>query len=175
MRVERGLTLARLAEGSGVSKAMLSQVELGQSVPTISVLWKIARTLNVPFSALLGNAAASRSRLLLASKSRLVTSRDGSFTSRALFPNDQAGVVEFFELHLARGAIEEADPHPAGSRENLVVHQGQLELTVDSTTHDLGPGDAMLFHSDVPHRYRNTGKSELVMYLVVVYTNRSSR
>src|SRR5579862_6217666 len=57
MRVHRGLSLERLAHASGVSRAMLCQIELGQSAPTINVLWKIARALNVPFSALIRSNA----------------------------------------------------------------------------------------------------------------------
>src|SRR5579871_1235604 len=58
LRTQRGLSLERLAKGSGVSRAMLGQIELGQSAPTINVLWKIARALGIPFSALITNRAA---------------------------------------------------------------------------------------------------------------------
>ena len=58
MRVKRGLSLERLAKASGVSRAMLCQIELGQSAPTINILWKIARALDVPFSALISRADA---------------------------------------------------------------------------------------------------------------------
>src|SRR5262245_30440000 len=53
LRVRRGLSLERLAQKSRVSRAMLGQIELGQSAPTINVLWKIARALGVTFSALI--------------------------------------------------------------------------------------------------------------------------
>src|SRR4051812_32114751 len=59
LRTQRGLSLERLAKASGVSRAMLGQVELGQSAPTINVLWKIARALALPFSALISTSAAS--------------------------------------------------------------------------------------------------------------------
>src|SRR5688572_24249654 len=48
-RAERGWSLQRLADESGVSRAMLGQIELEQSAPTINVLWKIATALGVPF------------------------------------------------------------------------------------------------------------------------------
>src|SRR5579859_404207 len=48
LRTQRGLSLERLSRASGVSRAMLGQVELGQSAPTINVLWKIARALGIP-------------------------------------------------------------------------------------------------------------------------------
>src|SRR5262245_47190505 len=53
LRVQRGLSLEKLAQSSGVSRAMLGQIELGRSAPTINVLWKIARALDVTFSALI--------------------------------------------------------------------------------------------------------------------------
>src|SRR2546425_7373832 len=53
LRTRRGLSLERLAHASGVSRAMLSQIELGRSTPTLRTLWKIAYALNKPFSALI--------------------------------------------------------------------------------------------------------------------------
>src|SRR5438552_16590882 len=53
LRMRRGLSLEKLAQKSGVSRAMLGQIELGQSAPTINVLWKIARALDVTFATLI--------------------------------------------------------------------------------------------------------------------------
>src|SRR5437763_16688885 len=64
LRVQRGLSLERLAKASGVSRAMLGQVEPGQSAPTINVLWKISRSLAVPFSALLSTSGRRGRRVL---------------------------------------------------------------------------------------------------------------
>src|SRR4029077_4639526 len=58
LRTRRGLSLERLARASGVSRAMLGQVELGKSTPTINVVWKIARALGVSFSTLIADASA---------------------------------------------------------------------------------------------------------------------
>src|SRR3954464_13288785 len=59
LRTQRGWSLERLAKASGGSRAMLGQVELGQSAPTINVLWKIARALGLPFSALISVSGTS--------------------------------------------------------------------------------------------------------------------
>src|SRR5262245_16703899 len=101
LRGERGLSLEKLANASGVSRAMLGQIELGQSTPTINVVWKIARALSLPFAALLSQPQAESVRVLQAARARVLRSRDGSFTSRALFPNDRPRNVEFYELRLA--------------------------------------------------------------------------
>lgn len=123
LRVKRGLSLERMAKASGVSRAMLGQIELGHSTPTINVVWK---------------------------------------------PRN----VEFYELHLAPNSLEEADPHPVGTTENLVVTSGELELTAGKARHRLQQGDAIFFEADVPHAYRNPGNTPLIMYLVMSYANR---
>ena len=137
LRVKRGLSLERMAKASGVSRAMLGQIELGHSTPTINVVWKIARALDVSFSTLITEPSASSAALVLRERAKLLTSHDGSFTSRALFPFDQPRNVEFYELHLAAHATEVADPHPPGTTENLVVTTGSLELRVGSERHAL--------------------------------------
>jgi transcriptional regulator with XRE-family HTH domain len=171
LRMRRGLSLEKLSQACGVSRAMLGQIELGKSAPTINVLWKIARALDVTFSALITASATSSTVVLRASESRLLTSADGSFTSRALFPFDQPRRVEFYELTLAPGGVEEADAHPAGTGENLVVVEGSLELTIHGEKHRLDAGDAILFEADAPHTYRAVGNTRTRMYLVMTYAD----
>ena len=169
LRTRRGLSLERLAHLSGVSRAMLGQIELGQSAPTINVLWKIARALEVTFSALISSRSGGGAAVMRASESKILTSKDRSFSSRALFPFDGPRRVEFYELRLTAGGVEEADPHPPGTGENLVVTQGTVEIDVSGQTHRLETGDAILFEADTPHNYRNPGRTEAVMYLVMTY------
>ncbi|HEY1548240.1 MAG TPA: helix-turn-helix domain-containing protein [Kofleriaceae bacterium] len=169
LRTRRGLSLERLAQISGVSRAMLGQIELGQSAPTINVLWKIARALEVTFSALISSRSQSGALVLRSSDSKLLTSKDRSFSSRALFPFDEPRRVEFYELRLAAGAVEDADAHPPGTGENLVVTAGTVEIDVAGDTHKLDAGDSILFEADTPHAYRNIGRGEAVMYLVMTY------
>jgi transcriptional regulator with XRE-family HTH domain len=173
LRVKRGLSLEKLSRASNVSRAMLGQIELGQSTPTINVLWKIARALGVPFSALISSRAAGRTTVMPVTRAKVLTSHDGSFSSRALFPFDQPRLVEFYELKLAPRSFEQADPHPPGTVENLVVTAGALEMIVGVDHHLLATGDSILFEADVPHQYKNAGDVECVMYLVMTYTEKS--
>jgi len=169
LRTRRALSLERLAQLSGVSRAMLGQIELGQSAPTINVLWKIARALEVTFSALISSRTQTGALVLRANESKLLTSKDRTFSSRALFPFDEPRRVEFYELRLAPGAVEDADAHPPGTVENLVVTGGAIEIDAAGDTHRLEVGDSILFEADAPHAYRNPGRSEAVMYLVMTY------
>jgi transcriptional regulator with XRE-family HTH domain len=169
LRAGRGLSLEALAQLSGVSRAMLGQIELGQSTPTISILWKIARALNVPFSALIAEERVSSIKVLSATTAKILTSRDGGFSSRALFPFNKPRMAEFYELRLAGGTVEVAEPHAPGTVENLVVTNGSMRVSAGGETFDLGTGDAIQFEADVPHTYANPGKEEVVAYLVMTY------
>ncbi|MBZ0233256.1 MAG: XRE family transcriptional regulator [Deltaproteobacteria bacterium] len=169
LRTKRGLSLERLSQLSGVSRAMLGQIELGQSAPTINVLWKIARALEVTFSALISTRSQSGALILRANDSKVLTSKDRSFSSRALFPFDEPRRVEFYELRLTPGGVETADAHAPGTSENLVVTAGTVEIEVGGDTHRLETGDSILFEADAPHAYKNAGRGEAVMYLVMTY------
>lgn len=168
-RTRRGLTLERLAKASGVSRAMLGQVELGRSAPTINVLWKIATALEIPFNALVNPPPEAGVTLLHKSDSKILLSQDGRFSSRALFPFHTSRRVEFYELRLAAHSTAEAEGHAPGTWENLVVTKGTLEVVVEGKTHHLAQGDAILFEADTPHAYRNAGAEEGLYYLVMTY------
>jgi transcriptional regulator with XRE-family HTH domain len=167
LRGKRGLSLEKLSRLSGVSRAMLGQVELGQSAPTINVLWKISSALSVPFSALITARGGGGLQVLRSDSAKLLTSHDGSFSSRALFPFDEPRRVEFYELRLAPGGSERADPHNPGTVENLVVAEGAVEIEVAGRKEQLGRGDAMVFEADVPHAYRNRAERASILYLVM--------
>lgn len=171
LRLRRALSLEKLSRQSGVSRAMLGQVELGQSAPTINVLWKISTALGVPFSALISSRSSSGISVLRAEQAKKLTSHDGTFSSRALFPFDEPRRVEFYELHLAARGLERADAHAPGTVENLVVSEGQVAIELGGSTQTLGPGDAIVFEADQPHAYRNTGDREALMYLVMTYAD----
>ncbi|APR85819.1 Putative transcriptional regulator [Minicystis rosea] len=173
LRIKRGLSLERLSRASNVSRAMLGQIELGQSTPTINVLWKIARALGVPFSALITSRSVGRTTVMPAAKAKILTSHDGAFSSRALFPFDEPRTTEFYQLRLGPHGVEQADPHPPGTIENLVVNHGTLELIAGTERHLLATGDAILFEADVPHQYKNPGDTECVMYLVMTYAEKT--
>lgn len=171
LRIRRGLSLERFARECNVSRAMLSQIELGRSAPTINVVWKISTALRVPFSALIAEQEQPSSiAVLRADEAKILANLDGRFTSRALFPFGSPRRVEFYELRLAPGASEEAHPHAAGTTEHLVVSEGTLDLEVGSERIALRTGDAAVFEANVPHAYRNTDAARGTrMFLVMTY------
>lgn len=169
LRTKNGLSLERLAKASGVSRAMLGQIELAQSAPTINVLWRIASALGVPFGALLETPVRQGPQILKAASAKVLTSHDGSFSSRALFPFDAPRKTEFYELRLGPRGVERADAHAPGTTENIVVARGALEVELGADVHRVAEGDAIVFTADAPHVYRNPTNAETVLYLVMTY------
>lgn len=172
LRTRQGHSLERLAKISGVSRAMLGQIENGKSAPTISLLWKVATALGVPFATLMSSHQGSGASVLRRDDAKVLTSSEGRFSSRALFPYDIERRAEFYELRLAPHHTESAEAHAPGTSENIVVTQGAVEIAVGrEPPRLLGEGDAILFQADVPHRYRNMRSVEAVLYLVMTYVN----
>ncbi|GGF25376.1 transcriptional regulator [Aliidongia dinghuensis] len=169
LRTRRGYSLERLAKLSGVSRGMLGQIELGRSAPTIGLLWKIATALDVTFATLTAADAAGGTAVLRLDQAKILSSSQGRFTSRALFPFDGERRVEFYEIRIAPGHEEAALAHAPGTMENLTVSQGRLELFDGEESHLLNTGDAILFEAGRPHRYRNPDDTETVVYLVMTY------
>ncbi|MCW2248212.1 transcriptional regulator with XRE-family HTH domain [Azospirillum fermentarium] len=168
-RLRQGLSLDRLAQMSGNSRAVLAAIEGGTTRADIDTLWTVAKALEVPFSSLLSSGADAGTTVIRRAESQPLASRDGRFTSRALFPLTGDRQVEFYELRLAPGTDEQADGHPPGTQENLLVGRGSVVIVTGTGEHRLEEGDAILFDADVPHAYRNAGNGEAVLYLVMSY------
>lgn len=169
IRHTKGFSLDKLASRCGVSRAMLSQIEQGKSVPTISVLWKIANGLNVPFSELLKRKGTEGVIVMKAENTKVLFSSSKVFSSRALFPYNGNRKTEFYELILKPGGIEVAESHQSGTTENIVVVSGKLRLRVGEKVVELEPKDSVFFRADIPHEYSNPTDQETLMYLVMDY------
>lgn len=167
LRTRQGLSLERLARVSGVSRAMLGQIELGRSVPTITLLWKIARALDVSIAALTSTSAQEGVVVLRQTQARTLSTADGLVLSRALFPGDGDRRVEFHEILLHPGAVEDGSRQSPGTVEHLVVAMGSVEVTVGGVRHRLERRDAILFDADLRHAIRNAGDGDALLYRVL--------
>ncbi|MFA0995410.1 MULTISPECIES: helix-turn-helix domain-containing protein [Pseudomonas syringae group] len=172
LRSKRYLSMDALARLTGVSRAMLAQIESGRSVPSIKVLCKISKGLKVSIAAFLEDRAFEGVELLPARHSKRLVSASGVFVSRALFPFDMARQSEFYEIRLGALGEEISNGHGPGVQENLVVAQGILEVSANEERYLLSTGDSILFYADQPHRYRNPADREALAFLVMTYPER---
>jgi XRE family transcriptional regulator, regulator of sulfur utilization len=175
LRTERGLSLADLAERSGVSRAMLNQIETGKSSPTIALGWKIANGLGVSFGALLGEAEPADFVVQRSGELSTFFSTGRALRSRALFPSGDPRAAELYELVLEPGAEERAHSHAVGTREQIYLHEGQLVIETGGRSAELGAGDLIFFRADRPHRYLNPGRAPARFFLVMRYPEAAAR
>ncbi len=151
VRAASGLSLSKVAEMTGVSKAMLGQIERGESSPTIATLWKIAKGFQLPLSALIGSSVLRDPAN--AGVFQTVTF-PGSIEVKIVFPFDPALGAETFHVQLAPNQSHESPPHAAGVTEEVFVLSGDLEILRDGEWLPLQTGQGLRFAADLPHGYR---------------------
>jgi transcriptional regulator with XRE-family HTH domain len=168
-RKQRDLSLDELAIKSGVSRAALSQIEGSRTNPTLSVLWKIASGLEIPFQELLETPIEEPLKVLRVGDASPVRSADGRVESRLLTPGGTSGGTETYELRIAPKGVHRSEPHRKGTVETVVVLKGALRITVGESEVELGTGDSAYLRADLPHSYENRSSHEARFVNVIAY------
>lgn len=170
LRAERSWSLEQLAQQCDVSRSMLSQIERGQANPTLGVALRIAAAFGLTIGELVGDTTPPSAIQVIRHDDPAHHYRsDAQVTIRTLSPLKLEKDVEFYELALAAGGELKSAPHFAGTREFLTVQQGRVSIESASDRTELAKGDSASYPADVPHRIANLGKSEALVFLVVIY------
>ena len=169
LREAMDLSLRDLSERSGVSAPMLSQVERGETSPTLSIAERIAGGLELTLSQLLRLDETDGVSVVRADERRRGGGpRHGYDVLTPPLPGLRAE-VSLHKLKPGASTAEPDDPpmHEPGSRETAVVLAGTLALVVDGTRHELQEGDSVTFDADLPHHFENEGQ-EATRFLAVI-------
>lgn len=171
MRRTHKITLDELAERSGVSRSMLSQIERGKANPTLAVAARIADAFGVSIVHLIEeDIRPSLIEVVEADDEQAVFSEKNGCRLRTLTPLHLEKNVELYELTFAPEGELDSDAHFGGTREVLTVAQGEVELTVGMEgPRLLRAGDTAHYPADRKHRIANTLATDAVCYLVVSY------
>src|SRR4051812_49646369 len=169
LREAMGLSLRDLAERSGVSAPMLSQVERGETSPTLAVAARIAAGLELTLSQLL-RLDEDRHVVIIRRGEGRKRRRSGHRVEELTppLPGQRADV----SLHrLDPGAVTggSRDPpiHEPGSRETAVVIDGTATLVIDGARHELRAGDSATFDADLAHHFENDSNDPAELLAVV--------
>jgi XRE family transcriptional regulator, regulator of sulfur utilization len=170
LREAMDLSLRDLSERSGVSAPMLSQVERGETSPTLAVAGRIAGGLELSLSQLL-RLDEDDGVTVVRAEERLLGGRHRGHRYEVLTPSLPGQRAEVSEHVLAPGASTGGpdDPpiHEPGGRETAVVQRGMLRLVCDGVAYELAKGDTVTFDSDLPHHFENPGRAETRFISVV--------
>lgn len=170
LRAARGWSLEALAQASGVSRSMLSQIEREQANPTLAVTLRIARAFGLGLGELLDVPGAASSIRVIRSADHAYDYRsDKDCRIRTLSPLNLEKDVEFYQVLLRPGGALRSAPHFAGTREFLGVNKGAVRVESGEDQEELGEGDSASYRADVPHAIVNLGAGEASLYLIVVY------
>ena len=155
LRTERSLTLGQLAKESGVSKAILSDMEKGESNPTINTIIKVSKGLNVPYSRLMEG----------------VEPENHHYRIFCYFTTSPKRNFELFRVELDPNSSNVSIAHPPKSQEYLYVLEGELTLETETASYTLHPGDSLGFASSVPHTYHNRQPEQAVFLCINYHPN----
>jgi transcriptional regulator with XRE-family HTH domain len=167
LRAKRGWSLEGLANSSGVSRSMLSQIERNEANPTVMVALSIAKALGVSLDELASTPAdASPLEVIRGDDAQYVYRSDESCRIRTLSPLSAQRELEFYEIVLPPGGELRSAPHFAGTHEFLTVQTGEVAVEAGGYSARLGSGDSVSYPADVTHAIVNLGASEAIAYLI---------
>jgi transcriptional regulator with XRE-family HTH domain len=171
LREAMALSLRDLAERSGVSAPMLSQVERGETSPTLAVAARIAGGLDLRLSQLL-RLDEDGAVTITHPGSRPTGGDPRAGHAYEVLTAAQPGQRAELSRHVlaaggATGTADDPPMHEPGSRESAVVERGSVVLHCDGADHVLREGDCVTFDADLPHHFRNPGDVEAAFVAVV--------
>ena len=171
LREAMDLSLRDLAERSGVSAPMLSQVERGETSPTLQIAGRIAAGLELRLSQLLRLDEAGTVTIVRHDERRRGAAAHGGHRFEILTAPLPGQRAELSRHTLAPGAQTggPGDPpmHEPGSREIALVEEGTVLLDIDGDRHELATGDCVTFDADLPHHFENPGPGDAAILAVV--------
>lgn len=163
-----GLSLDEASKLTGVSKAMLGQIERGESSPTISTLWKISSGLKVNFISLLDD---NRNQLVLVKKDEIhpIEEENGKMIIYPIFPFDSKNGIDVFLVELYPDCSHVSAIHKNVLEEMILVSEGTLTIQVEQEVYELNKGDSLKFGGGLNHIYMNKGNEKVIFHNIEIY------
>lgn len=168
-RTDNGVTLDNVSRRTGVSKTMLSQIERGDSIPSITTVWKIANGLKISFTALI---KSPDQKVDIKKKSGLMemTGDDGRYRLYPFYPFESGHPFEMYQFEIEPGGVFAAEAHQTGAEEYIMIYDGMLNLKVQNEDYQIGSDMSIRFDADVPHVYTNIGDGIVRGTMTIYYS-----
>jgi transcriptional regulator with XRE-family HTH domain len=167
LRRQHRISLEELARRSGVSRAMLGQIEQAKSVPSIRTLWQVAQALDVSVSWFLESDHEPQVLLIPAPAESPHVLPSGEAELRTLQQSGETAREGFFEIRLAPGAALTLPPSTFTRRINVGVALGVLQVAVEDVWHVVRPREALQYETAQPLGWRNAGPTQVLAFVVI--------
>ncbi|OJV50894.1 MAG: XRE family transcriptional regulator [Bacteroidetes bacterium 43-16] len=173
-RYEKRLTVQQLADRSGVSKGLISQIENGRSIPSLPVLFSIIQSLEMAVSHFFSGINLQMPNVIVQRKKdyESFTKEDAKgFLYKRIFVKSLASsTVDFVILELSKNAKREEVVTDAFEYKYMI--QGECEYLINGETYALSEGDSLFFDGRLPHLPRNTGTDKCIMLIVYFFNQK---
>ncbi|CAD7358742.1 MULTISPECIES: helix-turn-helix domain-containing protein [Staphylococcus] len=162
------LSLDKVAQMTGISKTMISQIEKGTGNPSINTLWKLANGLHIPLTSLISQ---DNKHIQIIDKADIkpIYNEDHSVVVYPYFPYDHAHAFEMFCMRIEAGGVLESEAHQDGAKEFIIVNEGTLTLTVGATHYEIQAAQAISFNANTNHVYENKTDAQLRVTATIQY------
>lgn len=174
-RSNKGWSLDKTSQHTGVSKAMLGQIERGESSPTVVRLWNIANGFELPLSYFLTDLGLATTQTSVSTNTLENNEHDIKIVT--LFPYDAVTKIEVFQITLDPQRQHISAPHNTGVIEHIIAVDGAMEYylarAADGTEqewHRLQQGERIKFNADQHHGYRNMTDKPMTIHNIICYT-----
>jgi quercetin dioxygenase-like cupin family protein/DNA-binding XRE family transcriptional regulator len=161
-RLLNRMRLKDVAEGAKCSESMLSKIENDRAVPSLTTLHRLCKTLNLSISALLNKDLVEPWTILRSGERAVIGHASGTGSegvkAEVLIPSADGRLLEGFVVVIEPGGHTSGILQHKGEEVGYII-EGQLELTLGDEAHLLNAGDSFYFPSDLPHAYRNPGRT----------------
>lgn len=166
IREERNLSQGQLAEMAGISKVVISQIEKGNSNPTINTIWKLTGALNLPYTSLLEMESTKTVLVKKADVSELV---EDKYHILSYYSKNADRNFEIYQIEMEGGCNHPSIGHSSPSNEYILLTEGEIMMIVDGCEYELQKEDAIFFDASAPHCYINHKKETAKMTLIIQY------
>lgn len=165
------MTLAELSKRSGVSVAMLSQIETDKVNPTLATIWKIADGFDIEINTLLSDLIKEKRKFYVVRKDEIteVETEHKGVQIRVLSPLDMAEKLEIYILTFHPKEALPSSPHPERTEEYITAIKGDFFVKAGEKETALYEGDFMHYHADIEHSIENITDKSAELYMVVHY------
>lgn len=179
-RKMRQLTLDQLAQRSGVSKSMLSQIERGKANPTFAVLWNLTYALGIELGSLVDQVSPKKRDQQIIDHHKayaipVIKSADSLCELRILSPRHTILPVEWYEMNLKKNGVLRSEQHAEGTYEHLTCLNGTLQVQIGDHELLLEEGETVRYRADQPRQFKNMVEDDTRALMVVALPSQYGR
>ena len=167
-RTERKMTIRELAQQTGLTPSMLSQIERDQVNPSINTLKMISKVLGVPMFYFFKEDVQVQDLVVRRDMRKTIGRPEHKDVRYDLLTPDISGSIEFCLMRIPPESDSMLVPQSHSGEEVAYVDEGDVEITVAGVCYELHEGDSIRIPQFTEHTWKN--KSDQMVKVIFALT-----